>query len=98
MSAVFADAFYWIALLNPQDTWHEITINYCPENSLITTDVVLDEMLNFFSKRGSFMRGKAIALYENIQSNSQIEVITTSPEIRQTAADIYKNVSIKATA
>lgn len=90
MTFIFADAFYWIALLNPKDTWHETVINYRLEDKLITTDVVLDELLNFFSKRGSFMRQKAIALYENIQLNPQIKVVITDAEIRRAATDIYK--------
>ena len=90
MKSIFADAFYWIALLNPKDTWHQAVISYRPEGKLITTDVVLDEMLNFFSKRGSFMRQKAITLYEKIQTNPQIEIVIADSEIRKAATDIYK--------
>lgn len=91
MKYIFADAFYWIALLNPKDSWHEIAINYRPDFALLTTDVVLDETLNFFSKRGSFMRQKAVTLYENIQSDPNITVISSSPNIRQAATELYKN-------
>lgn len=91
MNAIFADAFYWIALLNPQDTWYEIVNQYRTSLNLITTDVVLDETLNFFSQKGSFMRIKAISLYESIQIDPQILVISTTPLIRTTAKELYKN-------
>jgi uncharacterized protein len=91
MNAIFADTFYWIALLNPQDTWHEIVKQYRPSFDLITTDVVLDETLNFFSEKGSFMRLKAISLYESIQSDSKIVVISATLLIRAEAKEMYKN-------
>lgn len=90
MNLVFADAFYWIALLNPKDTWHQRAIAYRPQGNLITTDVVLDETLNFFSKRGSLMRQKAINLYENIQLNSTIEIVIANTDIRQMSIEVYK--------
>jgi predicted nucleic acid-binding protein len=91
MDAIFADAFYWIALLNPQDSWYEVVSHYRPSFNLITTDVVLDETLNFFSQKGNFMRLKAVSLYESIQIDSQIVVISTTPLIRNAAKELYKN-------
>lgn len=70
MPEVFADTFYWIALLNPADKWHQQAKTFSqtnPEFSLVTTDAVLTEMLNYFSEAGERMRRAAAALCD--QSN-----------------------------
>ena len=49
MKLIFADTFYWIALINPRDTWHFIALDYAQKYAndyLITTDGVIDETLN----------------------------------------------------
>ena len=28
MKVIFADTFYWIALINPRDNWHTIALDY----------------------------------------------------------------------
>ena len=63
---VFADTFYWLALLNPGDNWHKPALNYSnqhPNQEIVTSDGVLDEMLNYASTRGAVMREKALILY-----------------------------------
>ncbi|MCZ8047690.1 MULTISPECIES: hypothetical protein [unclassified Microcystis] len=58
MKQIFADTFYWIALLNPKDDWHQIALNYahnCINDQLITTDDIIDEILNYASSRGTIM-------------------------------------------
>jgi len=58
MPEVFADTFYWIALLNPADRWHQPARTFSqtnPEVSFVTTDAVLTEMLNYFSEAGERM-------------------------------------------
>ena len=50
MKPIFADTFYWLALLNPGDNWHQTTLRYAhqhPDQELVTSDGVLDEMLNY---------------------------------------------------
>jgi uncharacterized protein len=58
MKPIFADTFYWIALLNPKDDWHQIALQYAHNNTtnpLITTDGIIDEVLNYAASRGSTM-------------------------------------------
>ncbi len=41
MKIIFADTFYWIALLNPRDNWHLVALQYAKKyerDQLITTD------------------------------------------------------------
>jgi 23S rRNA (cytidine1920-2'-O)/16S rRNA (cytidine1409-2'-O)-methyltransferase len=52
MTALFADTFYWIALADFNDSAHRWALTITTEraaSSLVTTDEVLAEYLNFFS-------------------------------------------------
>ena len=54
MNAVFADAGYWIALLNPRDQLHTkaITVsNTLQGRSIVTSQMVLTEFLNHYAGR-----------------------------------------------
>ena len=47
MKAIFADTFYWIALLNSKDTWHSqvIEVSQTISNSpLVISDGIIDEL------------------------------------------------------
>jgi predicted nucleic acid-binding protein len=48
MRIIFADTFYWIALLSPGDQWYQTALAYGkqhPTISLVVTDGILDEIL-----------------------------------------------------
>jgi len=51
MTAVFADTFYWIALADFSDSFHERALALTAAHAaqpLVTTDEVLIEYLNYF--------------------------------------------------
>jgi predicted nucleic acid-binding protein len=59
MKKVFADSFYWIALINLRDQWRSKALQVSRQigdSKIVTTDEVLTEILNYFSQRGSFLR------------------------------------------
>jgi uncharacterized protein len=65
MRRVFADTGYWVALLNPQDELHQKArelSNQIDSLYIVTSEMVLAEVLNDFSKRGEFLRRGAIEL------------------------------------
>lgn len=84
MNAVFADTFFWIALVNPRDQWHaaamraEQTIG---ARGLITTDEVLAEFLTFFSRLGPHLRASAARLVRAMLVSPQVTVL---PQTRDT--------------
>jgi hypothetical protein len=50
MKTIFADTFYWIALLNPKDNWYDSVIKvsqFIANSQIITTEEVLTEVLTF---------------------------------------------------
>ena len=78
MTRVFADTFYWVALANPSDDWHEkakaISGALAPRK-IVTTDEVLGEFVNWFRRRGGYWRAKAVQLARGILANHGVEVL-----------------------
>jgi uncharacterized protein len=77
MKTVFADTFYWIALANPRDSWHEkassLSKTLHPFRT-ITSDEVLVEFLASFSDKGRFLRDIAVKLVRRILDDANIVV------------------------
>jgi uncharacterized protein len=93
MKLVFADTGYWIALLDPQDTLHQKVVNLSISLSQVqicTSEMVLTEVLNHFSKRGDFLRYAAAMLIESLQENSAIIIFAQTEAIFQEALILYK--------
>ena len=62
MRFVFADTGYWVALLNFQDDLHDKAVRLSKTLQpihIFTSEVVLTEVLNDFSKRGEYFRDLA---------------------------------------
>lgn len=90
MRAVFADTFYWIALLNPRDESHNQVVRVAQQKlETITTHAVLDEMLNHFANQGSFMRQRAYEFSLAITQSSEANLIPHCYHYRQAGLDLY---------
>jgi predicted nucleic acid-binding protein len=90
---VFADSFYWIALLNPADKWHHDARTFSqtnPEVSLVTTDAVLTEILNYFSEAGERMRQAAVALCDQTITHANTVVLPQTRAAFASGFDLYK--------
>jgi len=90
---VFADTFYWIALLNPADKWHQDARAFGQANAeapLVTTEAVLTEVLNYFSEAGERMRRAAAALCDQTITHANTLVLTQTREVFSRGFDLYK--------
>jgi predicted nucleic acid-binding protein len=90
---VFADTFYWIALLNPADKWHQEARTFSqtnPEVSLVTTDAVLTEILNYFSEAGERMRQAVAALCDQTMAHANTVVLPQTREAFASGFELYK--------
>lgn len=99
MKTVFADTGYWIALLDPQDTLHSKAINLSitfTQVQIYTSEMVLTEILNHFSKRGNFLRYAAASFIESLQENPTITIAPQTDSIFQQALILYKQRSDQA--
>jgi predicted nucleic acid-binding protein len=90
---VFADTFYWIALLNPADKWHQDARAFGRANAetrLVTTEGVLTEVLNYFSETGERMRRAAAALCEQTLTHANTLVLSQTREAFSHGFELYK--------
>jgi len=77
MKTVFADSHYWIAIVNPNDSWAEAAKKVrssLGEIFIVTTDEVLTEFLAALSK-GEHMRKQAAKMVRVILDNPNVRVI-----------------------
>src|ERR1700730_12349411 len=75
---LFADAFYWVAVLSPRDPFHARVMSWGRSlgmTRLITTDEVLTEVLNWFSGAGPYWRGKAATFVHNLGNDPDVDVL-----------------------
>jgi len=94
MSRVFADACYWIALINRDDELRDAAVaaqKTTKGASVYTTDEVLGEVLNFFGERGAFWRGKAVEMIEGIRKDSRVVVDPQSRDSFDAGLGLYKD-------
>lgn len=93
MKTLFADAFYWIALINPDDDWGDRVLQFAastPQITMVTTDEVLTEVLAFYAKAPRNLRHQATVLVRAILSDPTIQVIEQSHRSFLTGLDLYE--------
>jgi uncharacterized protein len=90
MNAVFADAFYFIALLNPADHHHvaAVAASEALKNSLVTTWWVLVEVADALS--GPAARSRAGTLLRNIEADPQILVAPLENDTLARGLDLFE--------
>ena len=89
MTEVFADSFYWIALLNPADAFHD-TVSRTPVSGRIVTSLAVQlEVLDAFSAYPA-LRPCAIRFWERTTHDPQVTVIPLMAALLQDAIDLFK--------
>ncbi len=77
MRKIFVDTSYWIAVLNPTDSLHDfannLTLTLFP-SKLVTSELILNELLNHYSGSGS--RFREITSPTRTQINQQLKIAT----------------------
>ncbi len=93
MRTVFADTFYWIAMLNPRDQWHHRARAAKDELGtvrLVTTEAVLMELLNYFCSYGTAMRQVAALTVRALLDNFDVEVLPQTSETFLSGLALYE--------
>jgi len=99
MRRVFADTSYWIALLNPRDDLHKKAIAVSQESSfdeIVTSEMVLTELLNSFSDRGLRLRQAAAKAVEVLQANRMVVVRSQAHEQFEASLRRYRDMADKS--
>ena len=92
MPPVFADAGYWIALWDPEDSLHEHAAAIAADvgsDPIVTTQLVLIEALNYMSGRGEFRRRLAARMVNELEEDPGVEVVHHSPAEFRAALERY---------
>ncbi|MEJ7698577.1 MAG: PIN domain-containing protein [Pyrinomonadaceae bacterium] len=79
MKRVFVDSLYIVALINPNDQWREKALQAKRETAdakLVTTEIVLIEVLNFLSEYGANLRRQVSLFVRDILEEADFEVIS----------------------
>lgn len=92
MRVVFADTGYWIAVSNPRDALHaqarELSRALHPVH-VVTSEMVLTEYLNDFSRRGEFLRRAASTLVERLRRNANTTIVPQTTTLFWEAVSSY---------
>lgn len=93
MRVVFADTGYWVALLNRHDDLHRKALDLSKAVQpahIVTTEMVLVEVLNDFSDRGEYFRQAAVNLIRGLYQHPNTTVIPQTSVQFQAALTLYE--------
>jgi len=89
----FADTWFWIALLNPNDDYHKQATIFLktmqPTSYIVTVDEVLVELLTYFASRGFSARQQATQFVEEL-FDSSVEVVPQTRDSLCKGIELYK--------
>ena len=94
MRTVFVDTGFWVASVNPRDQLHDKAHRAAAQLgpcSLVTSDMILTEVLNMFAEKGEHLRGAAAQMVFTIISDPRVEVVPQTRRLFQDAFDLYPN-------
>lgn len=79
MRRLFVDTFYLVALLYRRDAWHERVVAFSqtliPDDTLLTTDAVLVELLAALSTKGPQLRREGTETVRMLLESPEVTVI-----------------------
>ena len=78
MSYVFADTGYWVALVHVADPLRERSeqvTNQLGDRRIVTSELVLVEVLNYFARHGEVARAKAVQTVLQLFDDPDVEVV-----------------------
>jgi uncharacterized protein len=94
MNRIFADACFWIALINRRDDLFEKAVaaqKDLAHTQVVTTDEVLSEVLNHLCHYGSTLRQLASKIVDDIRADTHVLVIEQSRATFDAGFALYKN-------
>jgi uncharacterized protein len=96
LTEVFADTGFWIGLTLPTDPLHELAVKAEAEySSILTSEWVLVEFLNTFSRYSVRHRKSAAVSVANLRRRRDIEIVPPSNRLFDTALTMYETYSDK---
>ena len=97
MKQIFADTSYWIGLVNPRDQIHRKAIKVTQQLSsvrLLTTEMVLVELLNSFSD--SPFRRAVAGMVLKLRNDRNVRIVPQTSEQFENALERYQRAGDKS--
>jgi len=97
MRRIFADTSYWMALVNPRDQIHQKAMSVSQElssESLLTTEMVLVEVLNSFSD--SLYREAVGRMVTRLRKDPNLTIVPQAPAQFEAALQRYQQAADKS--
>ena len=94
MRPFFADAGYWIALINPKDALHQRACTVSEELgtfTIVTSEMVLIEVLNGLAKYGPDIRQGATDLVHQLYTAEGVQIVPHTSQLFKEALALYSN-------
>lgn len=92
MREVFADTVYWIAMIRSEDVLGDAVDEATSELGsyhLVTSEMVLVEVLNFFARGGARARNAAVEAVRRLENDSGVEIVAQTSAQFAKAFDRY---------
>lgn len=93
MRRIFVDTQYLIALADKSSDLHQRARNLSQQLgifSVVTSEMVLTELLNYFCERGEYFRRMAISIINTMRSDPNTEIVPQTPELFENALSLYQ--------
>lgn len=79
----FVDTWFWIAVINEKDQHHRKARDILARTRaarLITTEMVIAELLNMYAGKGSFWRSKVVQFVDGLRKDKRTTIVEQTPE------------------
>jgi predicted nucleic acid-binding protein len=92
MKTVFADANYWVAILNPRDTLHDTAKRVSRsvgQSRIVTSEFVLLEVMKLMANAGLHLKQVAHRAIGDMRRNPNLKVVPATSTLFQKACERY---------
>jgi predicted nucleic acid-binding protein len=87
VSAAFADTYYWLALLNPDDPWHDKVLAFETPETLVMTEAIVLEVMDALSNPKT--RPLAQRFWQAVTANPAVTVVPVDSALLHRGAAHY---------
>jgi predicted nucleic acid-binding protein len=94
MREVFADAVYWVALFHPAENLHDEAVEASKrlgKTRIVTSEMVLCEVLNILGKRGEKIRQQTAAMVERLRGDPNVLVVPQTSDLFSKALHLFRD-------
>jgi predicted nucleic acid-binding protein len=98
VAVVFADTFFYIAVLDVDDRFHALAASFAANasNRIVTSEPVLVELLSWTSGRGPYTRHLGLSLIDGLRLDPSVTIVPQTHALFEAGLDLYRRCPDKA--